>query len=241
MGALTKVTVRSSISVCIGMSHCHPVIAEERPGDSSGNRHWGKPRKLLLLFWFSKATLDRWPCQRLCSTRVAHAGVNLHSRGKPGMNYQVNRWDPAAFLVCCRDQRGGHFQPCKFLMAKFSLEMLVSMFGHALLWALGRGNAPSPGQKEWWKPLPARVLPCTAEPLLELALLCRGRGWIWSPVRHRQPVLSCPSVCALWMMSSSCCLGVHSCVGIVPGWAVLKTLTKYNISSAWSFASTANS
>lgn len=182
--------------MCFGLSHYHPVIPEERPGDSSGCRHCRKPRKLLLLFCFVKAISDRWPCQRLCSSRVAHTRVNLHSRRKPGMNHQVNRWDPAAFLTCCRDQRGGHFLPCKLLMAKRSLELLVSMFGHALLWASGTWQWEC--SKPWvWVldallPLPAMFLSCTAEPLLELALLLQREGVDLIPSSDkRPPVLSC--------------------------------------------------
>lgn len=174
------------LTVCVCLSHCHLVIPEERLGDSSGCRHCRKPRKALLLLWVVKATSDRWPCQRLCSTRVAHPRVNLHSRRKPGMNHEVNRWDPAAFFMCCRDQGGGHFQPCKFLVAKFSLEMSVSTFGRALQWA------PSPWQWECCRPQaegamdallprPAVFLSCTAEPCRSWLCSCRGREWIWSP------------------------------------------------------------
>lgn len=203
--------------MCVGLPHCHPVIPEERPGHSLGHRHCGKPRKLLLLFWFVKATPDRLPCQRLCSTRVAHAGVNLHSRGKPGMNHQVNRWDPAAFLMCCRDQRGEHFQPCKFLMAKFSLEMLVSMFAHALLWVPGSGVLPALGSDGCSAAIPshspALLSPCWS-------WLCSAEGGAGSDPQGDKGSLCSPDPCSL-LPQCLCTLGdelqllfgVYSCVG----------------------------
>lgn len=150
------------LTVCICLSLCHPVIPEERRGDSSGCRHCGKPNKA------------------------------LHSRRKPGMNHQVSRWDPAAFLMCCTDQRGGHFQPCKFLVAKFSLDVLVSMFGHAPLWAPGtwQWECSQPwaeGAVDALLPLAAMLLSCTAEPLF----LRRQGGDLIPSCDSRQPLLSC--------------------------------------------------
>lgn len=69
-------------------------------------------------------------------------------------------------------------------------------------------------------PLPATLLSCIAGPLLELPQLLQRDLIPSCDNRHCAPLLSAilpplpssPSICALWMMSSSCCLGVHICV-----------------------------
>lgn len=180
--------------ICIGLSHYHPVIPEERPGDSSGCRHCRKPRKLLLLFSLLKQYLTSdhargsaapgWHMQESTCTQEENQEWTIRSTG-----------EILLLSSRCRDQRGGHFLPCKLLMAKCSLEMLVSMFGHALLWAPGTWQWEC--SKPWVRvldavlPLPAMFLSCTAESLLELALLLQREGVDLIPSSDkRQPVLS---------------------------------------------------
>lgn len=217
--------------MCIGLSHYHPVIPEERPGDSSGCRHCRKPRKLLLLFCFVKAISDRWPCQRLCSSRVAHARVSLQSRRKPGMNHQVNRWDPAAFLTLQGSERRalptmktphGQMQFGNVGVSVWT-RPAVSTWHSAvgMLQALGMSAgccAATPSHVpvlHCWAPAGAGSAPAEGgsgfDPQLWQEAACARLSGIL-------PLLpSSPSVCALWMMSSSCCLGVHSCVRTAPG------------------------
>lgn len=146
MGCFYKSHSKDSVSVCTGLSHYHPVIPEERPGDSSGCRHCGKPRKLLLLFWFVKATFDRWPCQRLCSTSMAHARVDLHSRRKPGMSHQVSRWDLlSSHAAGIREQGTSNHANSSWPNAVWKCWCQCLDMPCCEHLALGSGNAPRPG------------------------------------------------------------------------------------------------
>lgn len=186
------------LTVCVCLSHCHLVIPEERLGDSSGCRHCRKPRKALLLLWVVKATSDRWLCQRLCSTRVAHPRVNLHSRRKPGMNCEVNRWDPAAFFMCCREGSGRRALPTvqiprgQIQFGNVGVNVWTCPAVSTQPLAVGMLQASGRRSNGCSAATPSRVpvLHCWA--LRELALLLQREGVDLIPsCDNRQPVLSC--------------------------------------------------
>lgn len=195
----------SKDSVCQCVLNCHTIILwflRRDLGTALAADTVGSPGGFCFCFGLLKQHLTG-DHARDSAAPGWHMQESTCTRRKPGMNHQVSRWDPAAFLTRCRNQRGGHFQPRKFLVAKCRLEMWVPMFGHALLWA--------PGTWQWecskaWVgvldallPLPATFLYCTADPLLELALLLQREG------AHLIPAVTAGSLCspAKWHPASS--------------------------------------
>lgn len=143
--------------------------------------------------------------QRLCSTRVPHARVNLHSRGKTrnepsgeilllssraagvrgeGTSNQASSSWPNSIWKCC----------CQRLDVPCCEHLAVGR-----LQALGRRSDGC-----------SAATPSHVPALLELDLIpsCDNSSLCSLPSGILPPLPSSPSVCALWRMSS--CPGVHS-------------------------------
>lgn len=168
--SLTSLREQQHLSV-ICLSHPCLVIPEERPGGSSDHSSpalWEAQEGLCfqLLSWFVAVTSERQPCQRLCSTRVAHAAIKLALKKKnmkepPGPQASPCYSLPSARLSWCRDQRR-------------TLPRLLIPCGQIPFGSDSTGlEAEGP---MLCCSLPAVLLSAPASPCLKLAPFCQA-GW----------------------------------------------------------------